>query len=237
MARFRHEPKHIGFPTLILVAAFSSAYWGIELLNLESVKAHTTRDYAWGSRASGGYIGGFARFETAIPEVRDGDQGFSSEVLWITTSGDNCPGIEVGWRTTQANPSPRWYWGTLDSNCNWNSGWISGTPDIGVAYDYEIVRTSGSSWDIKINGVTKKTVNVGFSVADIVQAGGEVTKLNPSVHNAMGVSGFLDLRYKTTSGWFSWGANWPFNPYHVDTGYTYVSILNNTGFQNYGYND
>ena len=76
-----------------------------------------------------------------------------------------------------------------------------------------------------------------MTVGSVVQAGGEVTKLNSAV-NAMGVSGFLDMQFKRASNgvWYLW-ATW--DNTHVDSadGYSLVRLSGNyNDFQNYGNN-
>ncbi len=207
------------------------------LIFVEVASAHSTRKYAWANIYRTSYFNGIkGDLETAIPSVSDGPTGYSSEIMWITpatTAGT----VEVGWRTMESPyQNPRWYSACFDQSGNWYAVW-EGNPTVGNAYPYKIEKNSSGTWDIYINGSFKRSFNSGMTVGSVVQAGGEVTKLNSAV-NAMGVSGFLDMQFKRASNgvWYLW-ATW--DNTHVDSadGYSLVRLSGNyNDFQNYGNN-
>ena len=144
----------------------------------------------------------------------------------------------VGWRTRPSpDQNPKWYSGFYDSSGNWTLNW-EGTPTVGVAYAYKIEKNSSGTWDIHINGAFKRAYNSGMTAGSRAIAGGEVTKFSSSVDNAMGVSGFLNMKYKKASNgvWYFWTT---LTNLHVDSGdgYTLVSVGgSNSDFQTYGNN-
>lgn len=159
-------------------------------LEIELSPAPIPRKYAWANLYSGYYIGIKGTISTAIPSVRDGPEGFSSEVVWIkpvTLAGT----VEVGWRTRESpNQNPRFYSGYYRQSGDWVMEW-HGAATVGVTYDYKIERNSSGLWEVSIDGAVKGTYDSGMTVRRIVQAGGEVTKMRAAVDNAMGVSNLV----------------------------------------------
>ena len=195
------------------------------------------RKYAWANLYSGSYDGVKGSISTAIPGVRDGPSGFSSEVIWMTPA--TTPGtVEVGWRTMEPPyQNPRWYTGYYDNSGTWQMTW-EGSPTVGVSYEYKIEKNASGAWDISIDGYLIRTRNTIMTVGSVVQAGGEVTKYDPAVDNAMGISIIRNMRYKRPSSdvWFTW-SGW--DNTHVDTsnGYTLAQIgASHDDFLNYGNN-
>lgn len=183
-------------------------------------------------QASNAFDGISANFETAIPTVRDG--GFSAEVIWLYQSG-NPNSVEEGWRVQAPSTSPKWYSGNYDNSGNWYMDW-EGTPTVGHSYPYKIDNWTSGSWRIYINGTWVRTRTTNMYHGSVAQAGGEVTKYDPSVNSAMGVSGFDSLKYKSASygTWSPWGM---WTQQRVDTADGYhLYMYNWTSFQDYGNN-
>jgi len=169
-------------------------------------------------------IGADAKIEWANPTVRDG--GFSAETLWVA---NGTKWVEVGW--TKEDPPGAPPMGTYLYYA-WNDGtyhqyFLEST---GSHNTYKIEHYSGNSWRIYINGALRATVSAGFSTANRIDCGGEVTGNT----NAMGISGTLNLRYKTTDQrWLYW---WPTTLYW-DSPYWVVKIGgSNSNLQNGGNN-
>jgi len=114
-----------------------------------------------------------------------------------------------------------------DDGINYYQKFLEATTSHNV---YKIAYASGNSWNIFINGVLRATVNAGFSTANRIDAGGEVT----SNTNAMGVSGTLYLSYKNMSNtWVPWSTT----TRHRDIPYIVVEINNSkNNLQNSGNN-
>lgn len=181
------------------------------------------RAYAHSRLTQGGYYGVSASLETANPQVRDG--GFSAEAVWI---GESAKYIELGWRKESWMGEPQYYYGFWDGG-GWFSGphWL-GTPGVGSTHRYRIERSSGDAWDLYIDDQRKATVYLSMA-GSLLDAGGEVF----SGSNAIGISGHLSLRYRTSSG--CW---WDYNGWHdekVDPGY-YLARLSSTAHQTGGNN-
>ena len=205
---------------------------------VDIVNAHPPSDRRYAASlltVSNNYHGIKGDLETAIPSVSDG--GFSSEVMCVSPGG-NPKTVEVGWRTRPSPyQNPKWYSGFFDSSGNWTLNW-EGNPAVGVAYAYKIEKNSSGNWDIHINGTFKRAYNSGMTAGNRIIAGGAVTKFSSSVDNAMGVSGFLNMKYKKASDgvWYPWTN---LTNLHVDSGngYTLVSVGgSNSDFQTHGNN-
>jgi len=164
--------------------------------------------------------------EYGIPTIRDG--GFSAEVLWI--GGWTSDYIEIGWRRVNGS-SPRLYWGYVDSSGGWHGPFWLGTNTRG--HDYQIEhKTSDNKWHVYIDGVERGSATLGVS-SGTMSAGGEVTDFVSGQHNAMGISGFLNLSYKRNhTGYWAW-SGWS----GTRINYSYwLTPISGKAFQNGGYN-
>lgn len=193
------------------------------LAGISSPVAAQSRWYALG-RITGSFKGADAKIEWANPTVRDG--GFSAETLWVA---NGAKWVEVGW--TKENPPGSPPMGTYLYYA-WNDGtyhqqFLEST---GSHNTYKIEYYSSNNWRIYINGALRATVNAGFSTANRIDCGGEVTGNT----NAMGVSGTLNLRYKTTDQRWLY---WPNTTLYWDSPYWVVKLGgSNSNLQNGGNN-
>lgn len=184
------------------------------------------------------YTGVQGVIEPANPTIRDGATvgNFSSQVIWIGTTTQyaesNNRVIEVGWRKTFS--STYIYYGI------YNPSWNSTTTNLptNVNYTYQINHSiSDNKWHISFNGQdycnTSCPVMIG-PIARTITAGGEVTDASFTTHNALGVSGFLNLQYKRNDAvlWSPWN-NWGYQ--QSDYSYLFTPI-NSNSFQVRGYN-
>jgi len=164
--------------------------------------------------------------EYATPTIRDG--GFSAEALWIGDWDQDY--IEIGWRKTN-DGKRRMYWGYVDSGGGWHGPYWLGNNTRGHAYQIEH-KQSDNKWHVYIDGVDRGSATLGVSQGTM-SAGGEVTDFVAFEHNAMGVSGLLNLSYmRNHTGYWSWNG---WSGTRINYSYLLTRISNNA-FQNSGYN-
>ncbi|MGC1378811.1 MAG: hypothetical protein WA821_21445 [Anaerolineales bacterium] len=148
---------------------------------------------------TGAFKGAQAIIHWANPTVRDSG-GFSDETLWVLSTSVS-RWVEVGW--AKEDPPDSRTMGTY-LYYGWNDGTgyrekiLEATSSHNV---YKIVYAGANNWYVYINGVLRATINAGFSTANMIEVGGEVT----SNKSAMGISGTLNLMYKSTGNtWSLW---------------------------------
>jgi|GEM_PF-1927428 len=191
---------------------------------------HTPRAYAVVRLTDTNYTGVVARIDWSNPSIRDSAYGFSAEVLWIGEANTHANYIEVGWRRTSGS-SNRLYWGYVDAGGQWHGpNWLGADTR---AHWFRIEHNaSDNRWHVYVDNQHRGSASLGVSSGSI-DAGGEVTDLSSTQHNAMGRAGFLDLGYKRNyQGYYRWNG---WNEVYRDYSYQ-LRGLGSDAFQNDGYN-